>query len=79
VQGLNRRQQSLLAAMLRRPASEATVTGHAHSHSVSYLTARKDLQDMEQAGLLQRHRVGNTDRYAMPDGLSRRLLHERPR
>jgi Fic family protein len=79
VQGLNPRQQSLLAALLRRPTSEATVTGHAHSHGVSYLTARKDLQDMEQAGLLQRHRVGKTDRYGMMEGLSRRLLHDRDR
>lgn len=46
------------------PSSKyVTVTGHANSHDVTYLTARKDLQDMESAGLLSRVRVGKAHRY----------------
>ncbi len=46
-----------------------TVTGHAKSHGVSYLTARKDLQDMAAADLLQRRRIGKTDYYVPTEHL----------
>jgi DeoR/GlpR family transcriptional regulator of sugar metabolism len=49
------------------------VRGHASSHDVTYLTARKDLQDMEEQGLLRRLRVGKTDRYLPTERVQERL------
>jgi Fic family protein len=59
---LNHRQQSALAHLMSEGAS-VTVTEHANSHGVTYLTARRDLQEMEGAELLARRRVGKADRY----------------
>jgi Fic family protein len=49
---LNHRQRSLLEYAVRHPAQGATIEGHARSHSVHYMTARSDLADLEQRGLL---------------------------
>lgn len=73
-QSLNHRQQAVLSHLVRDGGFGVTVTGHANSHAVSYLTARKDLQDMEAAGLLSRVRVGKADRYFPTDETKQRLL-----
>jgi Fic family protein len=57
------RQQAALLFLVRNPHLGLTVVGHRNSHSVSYLTARKDLQQLESGGYLARVRVGRTDRY----------------
>jgi Fic family protein len=72
---LNHRQQSVLAHLIRDTGHGVTVTGHASSHAVSYLTARKDLQGMEKAGLLVRVRIGKTDRYLPTREIQQRLAH----
>lgn len=66
---LNHRQRAVLATLVREPHQEVTVAGHKASHAISYLTARKDLQDLEQQGLLRRVRAGKTDRYFATDSL----------
>ena len=66
-QELNNRQQAVLTYLARMPKHSVTVTGHATSHEVSYLTARKDLQSLEQQGLLRRVKQGKTDRYLPTD------------
>jgi Fic family protein len=73
VDALNHRQQSVLTHVIRHPHPGATVTGHAKSHGVSYLTARKDLQSLVTARFLRRIRIGKTDRYLPAEGLQRRL------
>lgn len=62
-ESLNHRQQAALLFVIRNPHLGLTVVGHQNSHSVSYLTARKDLQELESGGYLKRVRVGRTDRY----------------
>jgi Fic family protein len=62
-EALNLRQQAVLSYLVRNPSPGATVTGHARSHGVSYLTARKDLQQLETEGFVRRVRVGRGDRY----------------
>jgi Fic family protein len=62
-EALNHRQQAALLFSIRNPHLGLTVNGHMTSHGISYLTARKDLQDLEAAGYLKRLRVGRTDRY----------------
>lgn len=72
-QFLNPRQQAVLAHLIRDGGYGVTVRGHATSHAVSYLTARKDLQEMEAAQLLQRVRVGKTDRDLPTEEIQNRL------
>ena len=76
-ESLNHRQQGALAHLIRDPFPGITVKGHAMSHGVTYLTARKDLQAMEQAGLVRRTRAGKTDRYLPADDLQRKLTNGR--
>jgi Fic family protein len=66
-QELNNRQQAVLTYLARTPHQSVTVNGHASSHEVTYLTARKDLQSLEQQGLLRRVKQGKTDRYLPTD------------
>lgn len=49
---LNHRQRSLLEYAVRHTSHGATIEGHAKSHGVHYMTARSDLADLEQRGLL---------------------------
>jgi Fic family protein len=70
---LNHRQQAALAQLVRQPGGTVTVKGHATSHAVTYLTARKDLQQMEEMALVRRMRVGKTDRYLPAENVQARL------
>lgn len=72
-ESLNRRQQELLTYLIRKPHQPVTISGHAKSHGVSYLTARKDIQDLESQGYLRRVRVGRGDRYLPTDGFVQKL------
>ena len=69
---LNERQQSVLAYLARNPHQSVTISRHAKSHDVVYLTARRDLQDLEGKELLRRVRQGRTDRYYPTDGFLNR-------
>jgi len=73
VESLNHRQQAVLSFLVRNAHLGVTVASHVNSHGVSYLTARKDLQDLESQGLLRRVRVGRTDRYLPTEDLVLRL------
>lgn len=70
---LNYRQQAVLSHLVRTSHIGVTVVGHAKSHRVSYLTARRDLQELEKAGLLRRVRSGREDRYFPTEELARRF------
>jgi len=73
-QSLNHRQQAVLAHLVRQTDARVTVKGHATSHGVTYLTARKDLQQMEELYLLRRLRVGKTDRYLIAESARERIV-----
>lgn len=75
-QGLNNRQQAVLSYLARKPKQSVTVTSHATSHGVTYLTARKDLQDLERDGLLRRVRQGRTDRYLPTDEFVAKFIRD---
>jgi Fic family protein len=55
---LNHRQRALLHHALRRPGARYTHESHAHSHGVSKITARSDLQALVRQGLLTMRREG---------------------
>ena len=51
--GVNIRQQALLAHALRNPAAIYTIQSHRRSHNVAYATARSDLLQLVDKGFLQ--------------------------
>ena len=69
---LNHRQRAALLELRRQPQLGTTVAGHATTYGVSYLTARKDLQDMLAVELLKRVRIGKTDHYRPTERALRR-------
>ncbi len=60
---LNHRQRSLLMNALERPTNVYTFNTHMKTHGVVYQTARADLMDLREHGLLQMHKVGRKFRF----------------
>jgi Fic family protein len=57
---LNHRQLALLSHSLKHPNGRYSIRSHQSSHNVVYQTARTDLQDLADRGLLIRRKVGQT-------------------
>lgn len=58
IRGLNKRQEVVLERALRQQDAEFTVAGHEIEYRVSYGSARSDLIDLVDRGLLIRQRTG---------------------
>lgn len=72
---LNHRQVALLAHALRTPGSTYTFRGHAASHAVVYQSARTDLLDLEERGLLVKRKSGRAFTFFAPEDLGDQLRH----
>ena len=81
LEGLNHRQQALLTHALREPVTRYLIVAHQHSHSVTHQTARDDLFDLVQRGLLTVRKEGRTYVFFAPTDLGDKLgkLAETPR
>ena len=55
---LNHRQRSLVAHLLRHPRQRYSITGHQTTHNVSYQTARTDLFDLVDRGVMEKLKAG---------------------
>ncbi|MEK6720647.1 MAG: Fic family protein [Chloroflexota bacterium] len=70
---LNHRQIALLSHALRHPDAEYTFRSHQTSHGVVYQSARTDLLELEQRGLLERRTVGQRFVFRPVTDLAERL------
>ncbi len=73
---LNHRQIALLSHALRHPDQVYTAKSHQKSNNIALETSRLDLTDLEDKGLLIRHRVGKAHGFAPKPDLAN-LLKER--
>lgn len=69
----NHRQLALVGHALRSPSSTYTYRSHANSNGVVRQSARSDLLDLEEKGLLARRRVGNRFVFSAAPDLANRL------
>ena len=69
----NHRQIALLTHALRNAAFNYTFRSHQRSHDVAYETARTDLLDLEERGLLRRRKAGKRFVFTPADNLADRL------
>lgn len=70
---LNHRQRDLVGHALRRPGQAYTIEGHKNSHGVVYETARSDLLDLAERGLLRKRKVGKAWVFTPAADLEERL------
>jgi Fic family protein len=70
---LNRRQLPIIQDALKRDAGRYTIAEHAKLHSVSYLTARSDLENLAKLGLLKKTKEGVLSVFLVPRDLKERL------
>ncbi len=73
LQGLNHRQQALLAHALQQPGTRYLIGGHQRSHAVSFQTARNDLFDLAERGLLVIRKEGRSNAFYAPGDLGDKL------
>jgi Fic family protein len=70
---LNHRQRMLISHALRHPGQRYTIESHRLSHNVVYETARSDLLDLREKGLLVGTKVGKAYVFYPAQDLERRL------
>jgi Fic family protein len=70
---LNHRQHALISHALRHARQVYTVQSHQRNHAVVYQTARTDLLDLAERGLLQKRKRGRTWHFLPAEDLEKRL------
>lgn len=72
---LNHRQLALISDASRHPDNVYTYQSHASSHRVTHETARADLLQLQQRGLLERRKAGRRHAFSAVADLSKALQH----
>ncbi|WP_300971433.1 hypothetical protein [Thiocapsa sp.] len=70
---LNHRQLALIRHALRHPISVYTIAWHRRNHAVVYQTARSDLLQLVELGLLSKRKTGQAFLFEAPADLKHRL------
>lgn len=76
VQGINHRQQALLAHALRNPEAKYSIRSHRHSHNIAYATARSDLLALVEQGFLEQRKAGRAISFQPVSDIEQRLSGE---
>jgi Fic family protein len=71
--GLNERQRDLIAHALNHTESAYTIAWHKQTQKVAYATARADLLDLAERGLLEQQKRGKKFVFIAPADLADRL------
>lgn len=71
----NHRQQAIITHALRGSGESYRVDAHQRTHNVSYQTARNDLLDLKDLGLLEVHKKGNAYIFFPPADLREQLAN----
>ena len=69
----NHRQADLVRHALKHPYQEYCIASHRKSHNVVYQTARTDLLDLRERGVLEQKKRGRKMIFTVPRDLAERL------
>ena len=69
----NHRQVEIIRHALKHPDQRYTIAGHQNSHQISYMTARSDLVDLGNQGILNQKTQGKLRIFLAPADLQERL------
>jgi Fic family protein len=78
VRDLNHRQRSLVDHVLRHPGATVTFQSHQRSQGITLVTARSDLLDLVDRGLLDETRQGKQRAFYAATGLAAKLGRPHP-
>lgn len=70
---LNHRQLAVMDHLMKRSHAAYRIQEHRNAHQVTYETARTDLLDLVDLGLLEKHREGKAFVFQMPKKLREKL------
>jgi len=70
----NHRQAEVIRHALKHPGQRYTFTSHQKSHNIVYQTARTDLLDLSQRGVLAKKKRGKQMVFVAPEDILERLL-----
>ena len=70
----NHRQVEIIRHALKHPQHRYTIVGHQTSQSVTYQTARTDLLNLAERGVLEMRKRGKQMVFSVPTDLPERML-----
>lgn len=70
---LNHRQLSVMNHALRQPQDSFTIDIHKREQQISYQTARTDLEELAELGLLEKSKISRMFVYTAPENLQERI------
>ena len=73
IKRLNHRQQALVIHAMRHPYQEYSISSHRRSHNTAYATARSDLLELEELGILKSYRRGRATYFEPEKGIEEAL------
>ncbi|MCG8372291.1 MAG: hypothetical protein MI700_02090, partial [Balneolales bacterium] len=70
---LNHRQIAVLSNALKHPNQNYTIQSHQKSHNVTYQTARTDLLNLQEKGLLRKSKHGKAFVFRPINNISQKI------